>query len=820
MSDVAAGLERWKLDASEFHIDFAFYMFSPEWERHQEKLWAPYDELENRRQATRKPRLPWQDGAEAERGVLIDCRNRTYRPMDEQQWVFCPLWVHLSRYLRREDQQIDRRRDSWSSLLSDWEEIRYLFCDSPDFRSSLSPEQTRSYHQLEAWWTAAYCDEELITATATYIQKQKVSTWTEDPSEPRWLLKAAPETLTDTSLYHAIFYQLFLLEFHPLFWQPYMAYFRLKELRLVRDRADNFAIIQKIAYATISPTAHNIHQPEPHHQAIHNNKAPQSIAGTENCTTPHFLWDSRNQKTVVTSQLHECPDYVCISHTWGRWRLKTESKVKGVPWLVPENSRFKIQDLASELYRLGFRYIWVDLFCIPQDGSDVADVEINNQASIFRGSSRCIAWIHDIKSWDGVQKALDWWSLRYLRVISTRHTTIIKDKYAEATRAAFAHMELSERMNGREYTVGEPTKWFSSLWALQECVLCPEIEMHCRSWERLEDRRGEAISLRSLVLFIRQIEEYCLLDQPIKTPFCSDMLHQRETKLDPIRKNRAKFKSIAFFPWGARQLLDFNELTRLSDVLRTGLPIAVLINANRRECTSSRAPAIMSAVGVTDWYLPSCSRETEESLVFGIYPLMFLREAARKFGASFYETAYNKTYRGQTDQDLEHMMFKEEYVGTMLPVSKTPGLSSPPMKSFLSMDIARQDHPSVATWTINKNGSVTIPSAGIALTSQDKPRQKIKAYFECATFEKTANNNAVFISEKVDDMIGALKALTGESRCIYAVVLYEDCGFPFGVLLEELSASGHGKGYLVNIGNFKGNSRLRPSSTKVDWVVI
>lgn len=48
----------------------------------------------------------------------------------------------------------------------------------------------------------------------------------------------------------------------------------------------------------------------------------------------------------------------------------------------------------------------------PQDRSLQSRKEITKQASIFKGSSGCIAWINNINSWDGVLKALDWISLK------------------------------------------------------------------------------------------------------------------------------------------------------------------------------------------------------------------------------------------------------------------------------------------------------------------------------------------------------------------------------------------------------------------------
>ena len=76
------------------------------------------------------------------------------------------------------------------------------------------------------------------------------------------------------------------------------------------------------------------------------------------------------------------PDYICISHTWGRWIIDKAPAVDvpGVNWPVPQNTLFRVEDLPDRL-EAAFpgKCIWLDLVCIPQDRSKRALIEIGRQ---------------------------------------------------------------------------------------------------------------------------------------------------------------------------------------------------------------------------------------------------------------------------------------------------------------------------------------------------------------------------------------------------------------------------------------------------------
>ena len=123
-------------------------------------------------------------------------------------------------------------------------------------------------------------------------------------------------------------------------------------------------------------------------------------------------------------------------------------------------------------------------------------------------------------------------------------------------------------------------------------------------------------------------------------------------------------------------------------------PIKLLYAANLRQCTSSRAPVIMSALGVTDWY--ETAKTESKKLVLGRYPLAFVREAASKFGASFYTSISwgQKIPKRFQFFDLTHY-------GSMMPFSTKTGWLARIIGDPAQIQYQVEDHPAVSSWLIN-----------------------------------------------------------------------------------------------------------------------
>ncbi len=557
---------------------------------------------------------------------------------------------------------------------------------------------------------------------------------------------------------------------------------------------------------------------------------------------PYYLWDTLgtpSPQTVVVRELLKCPEYICVSHTWGRWRdtVRPPAGIPGVPWDVPRNTRFDVEDLPEQLKKLGYRYVWFDLFCIPQERSSRANEEIARQAAIFRGARACIAWLTDVQSWRGVRSALDWSSLTFLKnttrpchsAVSTSNVAKLDGRTALAAEAASAPAELIKLEHGFE----EPVSWFSSLWTLQEAVLCPYIQLCARDWTRLMDRWDVPISLESLMVFLLESREYWTPFGPMhKEDFVEPTVYTLALRQHP---DRLSWDSIVQKSWptGARQLNRLRNLTKLDDVLRTRGPMDVFANANVRQCTDSRAPAIMSALGVTDWYVDQMSNTTEsyntigkDQLVFDMYPLSFLREAALKFGAIFFETISWSIGLGRP---LRTALGNREPIGSLLPFTRQNGWDSQVSGSFDYVKINTSDHDAVSGWRIRPDGCVYISRAGIALSSMDDPsdvKYRVSVHYRIEDDEGRVvytrhDGPQGRMTMEVLDFATELRRIAGEG-CAYAVALHKSSNVQHGIILVGLQDGIAGTQYLVNIGGYFAPyvGLPFPETQDVDWIVL
>jgi heterokaryon incompatibility protein (HET) len=800
------------------------YHLSPEWRKRVSELWEQYEDLERRQRMLFMPWFKWQDPTDYLREMdLRDAATPVYQTLTESHYPAIPLGIHLNIHLNRADPDSDRRLYPWGSALADWQQIRALYRENAEYARSLSASQERSLLLLDEWWTCSYSDSEAMEAVLAFLEEMKDEEDTDDPVVH--LDDFAAETMTNSSLYHATCFELFIYELHPRAWRPYHGGQTIEVLQAMRISASEAALHQRLAFAVLKPGAAVDIRAKPYPRRI--DRRPDLLLRNDDrariTRKPYYLWDSKERVTLEVNTLPECPEYVCISHTWGRWRTRTSTPIPGVPWLVPENTLHDVRDLPDRLVDLNFRYIWLDLFCIPQDRGDRSKEEIANQASIFKGSRHCIAWLHDITSWNGTAAALDWLALQHMQTTCKTLPDDMEVRMSAAAEAATAPAELWEREkwayvnNGDLYKAyGEPCSWFSSLWTLQELTLCPDMELYSRGWQRLEDRRGAGIPLRCLALFVDHTSRCLGKAPPEDQPFSSP--NRWWVKMTANKRDLFTSLRGPHVPIGALDLIDVFSVTNLANVLRFSLSMDVLMTANLRQCSSkNRAPAIMSALGVTEWYTQSIrsgDREEERpELVFDMYPLGFLAETAQKLGALFWDTGSDLPREGPVT-DIESMR-----QASMLPVSQKPGflgrVLSTPSQGFIYYD----DHPSVATWQINGNGSVSIGLAAVIVRTGVAPsEEKMRGRIVCSD----EDFNEVFADDhgKVDDLRGALEDLVvSRDRPILGVMLYKVGSDLHGILLEELARKGS-KTYLIKIGWFRAYEAAVPEADEVDWEVI
>ena len=147
--------------------------------------------------------------------------------------------------------------------------------------------------------------------------------------------------------------------------------------------------------------------------------------------------------------------------------------------------------------------------------------------------------------------------------------------------------------------------------------------------------------------------------------------------------------------------------------------ISLLVAAESRVSTGPRAEAIMSAVGVTDWFgtcrLHHHSGPPQRYIVFGLYPLQFLTKAQSKIGGSLI------LHRRAPQPTIDDAKVGKP-LRTMLPLAHNERY----WQVAQAMNI-RTKNWSVSwsdIWEIQVDGSVVIKVAAILAGTLSKPIQE------------------------------------------------------------------------------------------------
>ena len=267
-------------------------------------------------------------------------------------------------------------------------------------------------------------------------------------------------------------------------------------------------------------------------------------------------------------------------------------------------------------------------------------------------------------------------------------------------------------------TIGERdlNSWFTSLWTLQEAWLRPDMHLKTLDWESVVLCSGWEPELLSIIAIIRHwtIECFKIVRQGAEITS-----HSGARLLPYIGINGGPLLA-------AKNWLEVTSLTSLLDPT----PLQILALGDKRQCTSRRAEAIMSAIGVTQWFRQMPYERHEEDLVLGRYPLPFLEEVRAVNPHSFFCSATK--LRGTvgltilyTDKaarrELAHAMQETSApefrhidptrIGSLLPFDQYGDVSS-----FDKVVDGHVGQESVSSWRIEISGHVRIRRACV-LTS-------------------------------------------------------------------------------------------------------
>ncbi|KAJ5510177.1 Heterokaryon incompatibility [Penicillium expansum] len=438
---------------------------------------------------------------------------------------------------------------------------------------------------------------------------------------------------------------------------------------------------------------------------------------------PLYLWDVKERRTVEVFSLWEEYEfdipYTAISHTWGRWRQRDQPGVNmksRVPWLIPRNSLFDVERLPDILAQIptDTPYIWFDLVCIPQEGcGEELDeqlrqamwTEVASQASIFKSAKHTIAWWNTDsapESWDGMRSAIEWMSSVYLDLqFSDWDDSSIRIPPWKARDQLQATGLFSPDM-----TI---LPWFSSLWTLQEVCLRPDIWICNKNLDLLTvGDNGALVAFNTLVSLTERVK--------------STLIRELNDLATPADRLLERWKPLVH-P-GFHEVLDLLHRTGM-DNLHELKREQILFLATSRYCSHSRAQAIMSVLGIKEWYnsataMPEQRQPNKPGFVFDQYPLAFVQEVASNLGSSFFITAILADYPPVDDVKTQDVVR-----GTMLPFRAR--ISEPRRVDVPRLEMG--DHPSVSTWEVRGDGAVFLPEVEI-LFSSDSDYGDIK-YMKC-----------------------------------------------------------------------------------------
>ena len=505
---------------------------------------------------------------------------------------------------------------------------------------------------------------------------------------------------------------------------------------------------------------------------------------------PYYLWDISAKETKMVSsiieQTGEYPKYLAISHTWGRWIIADEPALQlpGVPWRIPQNTKFRVGDLPEMLEELdGLEdYVWLDLLTIPQVDSEsprslveLQKQEIARQATIFENAEKTIVWFNEVESWKGMERCISWLCIKYLQLYAVVNDPdeVLKDLDQSPTFWEDSEVELVSCSRCDEGVYArEANPWFTSLWTLQEVCLCPDMVICNREFDplTLPSCPDYALTMSDITTLLQTARPYDLDSMP---------------------------SGIVDLLW----LTDSTSMTYIDDLSRT----EILILGNKRHCTSRRAEAIMSALGITEWY----DLYRDAPLVLNQYPLEFLNELRQRVGSpSFFGVSVYGTDLGDVLYNFCEKGSDQQVIGTLLPTA--PGAQALNFERFALLE----GHKTVESWEIQRSGAVRITEAVIMASSSDTTVTDDQCRLPDVLSGITPG---MLVGPRQQNLEEWLRAFKPEMPNYAVVTAYYPTRGGHGILLKELR-----KNVLIKVGFFNLAVRefLKYPSVKVDWLVL
>jgi len=270
--------------------------------------------------------------------------------------------------------QVEKTREeathsNWVIAKGTWHEAERLYRDEETrrgFQKFLSTAQYHAFVMLQEWIHSKLEDKALVHGfvKSLYDDDDPAFTYEGDEAKQSHLMETDWRQLT---LYQKLMADLFQVEFSPAHWVA-SGEKRFDIVEKCRRLAWQVRTAQRISYKFTShswsegldrcDTWTNFENSLPRMDYCPWLERDRTRSGF-----PRYLWHVSSKKTVDTISLAHPVKYMCISHTWGRWRQKDWVSLQRVPWKIPLNSRFDLVRLPNKLYSMKDRfltdYVWL-----------------------------------------------------------------------------------------------------------------------------------------------------------------------------------------------------------------------------------------------------------------------------------------------------------------------------------------------------------------------------------------------------------------------------------------------------------------------------
>ncbi len=475
--------------------------------------------------------------------------------------------------------------------------------------------------------------------------------------------------------------------------------------------------------------------------------------------------------------------------------------------------------------------------------------EIASQGAIFGAATHAICWLNDVEDWRGLRVTIQWLSLIYLRDSDTSEGNLSRDKvnlawtrvdelarqdhdglgFYEAAPDMRSIVQSNQDITDRGTSIalydGGRTRcgWFSSLWTLQEAVLRPDMILCDRNWKELrlyDDPKSPLIPIDYILALVD-----CFL----------------------YGTNSYTWKGTTD-PQGVNALVMAIQDAGLMRLTNEHTPLGILAASDRRQCTGRRAEAIMSVVGATRWYSDLPDDLHEKDLVWGMYPILFLREVRENIGAAFFTSQYLRysafwdvyeagdttwvRQRGQINTaaqflDIETRGIPQQgldahAIGTLLPFN--------PLRAGKIFNVRLPegiDNPDVVTWKLGDDGRVLMERVSLLASTDSslfpKDREDARSCWNirCPLTDSPRRMRTT----RGADTHEFLHALFPENQRVkHAVVILEDPRFYFGIILMQVYDQEEPRKTFAKLGEFslatEWIENVHTASRRVQWEVL